>query len=159
VDKKTLVKLIVCYFLTLAMALALLHTALGLGWLSFAPSDRAAAPIVLTVVAVVLLMVIFAAVGVGLYVYRDARRRGMEPLLWSLMAIFVPYFLGLIIYLIARQPLQAACPACGARSPEKAAFCPACGRSLIRTCARCQAPLESQARFCQACGQAVPSVG
>jgi cytochrome bd-type quinol oxidase subunit 2 len=155
VGKKTLLKLSAGYLVTLAIALSLLYAALGHEWIHVAPSDRAAAPIIFTIGVIVLLLVLFGAVGIGLYVYRDARRRGMEPLLWTLMAIFVPYFLGLIIYLIARQPLQAACPFCGARSPEKASFCPSCGRSLIRTCARCHAPLESEARFCHACGQAV----
>ena len=32
------------------------------------------------------------------YVNRDAKRRGMNPTLWTLLAIFVPYGIGLVIY-------------------------------------------------------------
>jgi predicted amidophosphoribosyltransferase len=79
----------------------------------------------------------------------------MEPHLWTLLAVFVPYFLGLIIYLIARHPLQAACPSCGTRVPEKASFCPSCGKPLARSCSRCQISLQNGSRFCHACGQEV----
>jgi hypothetical protein len=155
VGRTTLLKLLAAYVIAVAAALALIHVSLAREWIPVSPSDRAAAPILFSMAAAVLFLLLFVAIGVGLYVYRDARRRGMEPLLWTLLAIFVPYFLGLIIYLIARQPLQATCPSCGARCPEKASFCPSCGRPLVRSCAHCQASLQGEARFCHACGQAV----
>jgi hypothetical protein len=153
--KKTFLRLFAGYCATVAVALTLLRVSISHRWIDFAPHDRAAGPILLSIAAIVGVLMIFVAIGIGLYVYRDARRRGMEPLLWTLMAVFVPYLLGLIIYLIARHPLLAACSSCGARIPEKASFCPSCGRPLARSCARCQASLQNGARFCHACGQEV----
>ena len=154
-DKKTLLWLFVGFMVTLAAVMALLQMAIAHGAISFSPSDRSAGPIVLSIAAGVGLLLLFVAALIGIHVYRDARKRGMEPLLWTLLTVFIPYFLGLIIYLIVRHPLQTTCPSCGARGPEKAAFCPSCGRPLLRACARCETPLENEARFCHACGQEV----
>ena len=40
---------------------------------------------------------------IAVYVYQDAKRRGMEPILWALVAAIVPWFIGLIIYLLVRS--------------------------------------------------------
>ncbi len=45
------------------------------------------------------------------YVNRDAGRRGMNRVIWTLLAIFVPNALGIILYFLLRQPLPALCPA------------------------------------------------
>jgi len=39
---------------------------------------------------------------IGIYVYRDANNRGMNAVLWTLISVFSPTFIGLIIYLIVR---------------------------------------------------------
>ena len=59
------------------------------------------------------------------YVNRDARRRGMSPLLWTIVAILIPHGLGLILYFILRQPLHSACPQCGNAVQTGFNFCPA----------------------------------
>ena len=59
-----------------------------------------------------ILIGIFVWVGIGIAVYHDAKKRGMEPLLWALVATLVPYLLGLIAYLIIRHPIQSFCPSC-----------------------------------------------
>ena len=40
---------------------------------------------------------------VGIYVYRDAKTRNMDALLWTLVSMLIPGLLGLIIYLIIRN--------------------------------------------------------
>jgi class 3 adenylate cyclase len=47
------------------------------------------------------------------------------------------------------------CPACGARNPDGARFCVACGTSLVPSCSQCGAELPEEARFCPACGIAL----
>ena len=37
------------------------------------------------------------------YITRDARRRGMSPVLWTFVAILVPNALGIILYFILRH--------------------------------------------------------
>lgn len=105
---------------------------------------------------VIFLAVIFFLIGLGSYVHHDARARGMQPVLWALIAVFGPYFVGLIIYLIVRSPLPARCTSCGALSPMSSTFCPQCGRPLQRRCGSCNVAVEAQHRFCQACGAALP---
>ena len=38
------------------------------------------------------------------YVNADSRRRGMRSLMWTLLAIFVPNALGIILYFVLRDP-------------------------------------------------------
>ena len=40
------------------------------------------------------------------YVYGDARRRGMRYVMWTLLAIFIPNGIGVILYFILREPLE-----------------------------------------------------
>src|SRR6201998_1912810 len=49
------------------------------------------------------------------YVYRDAKRRDMHPGLWTLLVLILSggyFFIGLIIYLLIREPLPFTCPQC-----------------------------------------------
>ncbi|MFH1679909.1 MAG: zinc ribbon domain-containing protein [Candidatus Eisenbacteria bacterium] len=100
------------------------------------------------------LLGIFIHVGLGLFVYHDAKGRGMEPVLWALVAAFVPYFIGFVVYLIVRGRRQVACPSCGQLSRE-ASYCPNCGHPLRTTCAKCRGAILNGARFCPHCGAAV----
>src|SRR4051794_15250804 len=36
------------------------------------------------------------------YIYGDAKRRGMRPLLWALLGFFIPNMIGIILYFILR---------------------------------------------------------
>ncbi len=42
------------------------------------------------------------------YVYADAKRRGMRYVMWTLLAIFIPNAIGIILYFVMRDPLLAA---------------------------------------------------
>ncbi|HEY2737174.1 MAG TPA: hypothetical protein VGK45_02150 [Thermoanaerobaculia bacterium] len=61
------------------------------------------------------------------YVYGDARRRGMSPILWALVAFMVPNLVGFLLYFLLRQPLSQACAGCGRAISSGLAFCPHCG--------------------------------
>ena len=52
------------------------------------------------------------------YVYGDARRRGMNHVLWTLLAIFIPNAIGIILYFILRDPVPVPCPSCGAPAQQ-----------------------------------------
>jgi hypothetical protein len=63
------------------------------------------------------------------FVFADARRRGMPPVGWMLIALLVPNLLGFLLYFVLRKPLTTPCPSCGrAMSPEQP-FCSWCGSS------------------------------
>jgi Phospholipase_D-nuclease N-terminal len=61
------------------------------------------------------------------YVYADARRRAMPAVLWVLIVIFVPNFLGFLLYFALRRPLSFPCPSCGQWIAAEQRFCAWCG--------------------------------
>ena len=86
------------------------------------------------------------------YVNGDARRRGMRYVMWTLLSIFIPNGIGIILYFILRDPLPQACPKCGVTVRSKGAFCPACGAALTNTCPACHCAVEPGWSHCTSCG-------
>lgn len=94
---------------------------------------------------------------IGIYVYRDAASRGMNAVLWTLISVFSPTFIGLIIYLIVRADHTAMqCPKCQSPVSENYAVCPQCGNQLKSRCQRCNNPVEPSWEVCASCGEPVP---
>ncbi|GAA0725691.1 hypothetical protein GCM10008905_21450 [Clostridium malenominatum] len=92
---------------------------------------------------------------IGRFVYYDAQSRGMDPWLWLLVAIFVPNFIGLIIYLIVRNSYNASnkkCFNCGSYVREDYNICPNCGTNLKKTCTQCGRGVEKGWSMCPYCG-------
>jgi hypothetical protein len=89
------------------------------------------------------------------YVYGDARRRAMKHVLWTLIAIFVPNGVGLILYFILRDPVPLPCPSCGAPTRKGHAFCAGCGAAVRSACPGCRQPIEAGWRNCASCGAAL----
>ncbi|HVO81756.1 MAG TPA: zinc ribbon domain-containing protein [Terriglobales bacterium] len=86
------------------------------------------------------------------YVNRDAGRRGMSRVLWTIVAIFVPNGLGIVLYFILRQPLTARCPQCGAAVQSGFRFCPRCSTRLHPGCPHCQREVQTGDKYCPYCG-------
>jgi len=93
------------------------------------------------------------------YVWGDARRRGMNHVLWMLLAIFVPNAIGIILYFVLRDPIPIPCPACGTPARKGHAFCAACGTAVSPACPQCRQPLEPGFRHCTRCGLQLPAAG
>jgi len=68
------------------------------------------------------------------YVYADAKRRAMRPVLWTLIAALFPHLFGFLLYFALRQPMTPRCPKCGQ-------------------------PVTLDQRFCSWCGAAGPAIG
>ena len=68
------------------------------------------------------------------YVYEDAKRRAMRPVLWTLIAALFPHLFGFLLYFALRQPMTPRCPKCGQ-------------------------PVTLDQRFCSWCGAAGPAIG
>ena len=90
---------------------------------------------------VVLAIFVAIPVLVGVYVWRDASRRGMNAPLWTLVAALAPAFIGLIIYLLVRGSWpDLRCPACGEPlrgiiyrhlfQKERGCYCSGCGQYI-----------------------------
>ncbi|MGH9774155.1 MAG: zinc ribbon domain-containing protein [Candidatus Acidiferrales bacterium] len=90
------------------------------------------------------------------YVNGDAKRRGMRYVMWTLLAIFIPDAIGIILYFILRDPMPASCPRCGEWVPSKYAFCPKCGTAARPTCPQCGKAVEGAWVNCAFCGTKLP---
>src|ERR1700691_1771705 len=72
------------------------------------------------------------------YVNRDAGRRRMSRVLWTLIAIFVPHGLGIVLYFVLRKPRTVNCSQCDAEVEPGFSFCPRCRNRLQPVCPHCQ---------------------
>lgn len=88
------------------------------------------------------------------FVYADAKRRQMRHVMWTWLAL-VPYFLGVVLYFVMRDPLPTPCPQCGRDVPHAFAFCPGCGTAVHPTCAQCGKLLRHEWANCPYCGAGV----
>ncbi|MGA7855592.1 MAG: zinc ribbon domain-containing protein [Candidatus Acidiferrales bacterium] len=91
------------------------------------------------------------------YVYGDSKRRGMRHVMWTLLAIFIPNMIGVILYFILRDPLMKKCPGCGESAKSGFTFCPRCGTALQPTCPNCGRAVELGWSNCPHCGTRLPS--
>ena len=86
------------------------------------------------------------------YIYGDASRRGMRAVPWTLLAIFIPSALGIILYFLLRRDFCDLCPNCGEAAGPGFSFCPYCGSSIKRKCPQCRHPVDSEWFNCPHCG-------
>jgi hypothetical protein len=86
------------------------------------------------------------------YINRDAGRRGMSRLGWTLLALFIPNALGIVLYFVLRQPRIAPCPQCGNALQTGFNFCPRCSCKLSPICPHCQHLVGTGDLFCAHCG-------
>lgn len=91
------------------------------------------------------------------YINADARRRGMRHVMWTLLAIFVPNSIGIILYFVFRDPVLASCPKCGAQGRANFAFCPQCGTQMTPACPLCKRTVETGWQRCPYCGAGLGS--
>ena len=95
---------------------------------------------------------------IGRYVYKDAKSRNMDAVLWTLVAVFVPGLIGLLIYLVVRgSSAGLSCPGCQKPVTSEYTLCPYCGRALKASCPSCAAPVDNAWRMCPKCGTALPA--
>lgn len=88
----------------------------------------------------------------GIFVYRDAKSRGMNALLWALIAALCPSFVGLIAYLLVRGSYSNwKCPRCGGSVRETYTACPQCGAKLKASCRHCGGAIERDWQVCPHC--------
>jgi hypothetical protein len=91
------------------------------------------------------------------YINRDAKRRGMSPVLWTAVAVLIPNALGIILYFVLRQPLRSVCPQCGNAVQTGFNFCPRCSHKLSPSCPQCQRVLGVSDVYCPYCGTSLRS--
>ena len=104
-----------------------------------------------TVTSLILAILIFLIA----YVNRDAKRRGMNSALWTILVIILlPAwgFIGFVIYFLMREPLPYPCPQCGNTVGARFNFCPNCKCNLHPSCPQCKNEVAETDKFCPNCG-------
>ena len=105
------------------------------------------------------LMLLLLAV-IGIYVYRDAAGRKLNPVLWTVVSVTAPAFAGFIIYLLVRgKDPYLECASCGAEVEPSFAVCPACGARLKNLCLSCGFPAEEGWIVCPMCAETLGKDG
>lgn len=100
----------------------------------------------------VAVIVLTVPVLIGIYVWRDSKRRQMNSVLWTLIAVIAPSLIGFIIYLLVRRGYSdLECPKCGTPVENRYAVCPNCGAKLRPFCPNCSAPVETGWKVCPHC--------
>jgi hypothetical protein len=90
------------------------------------------------------------------YVNRDAKRRGMNSTLWTLLVLVLsPGYVGIgfIIYFLIREPLPYPCPRCNYLVGPRFNFCPNCKCDLHPSCPNCRREISETDKFCPYCAQ------
>ena len=102
--------------------------------------------------------VVLIPVLIGRYVYKDAKSRNMDAVLWTLVAILVPSFIGLIIYLVIRSNNpNINCSSCQKPVAAEYLLCPYCGLHLKGACPACKTPIDGDWKLCPKCGANLPA--
>jgi hypothetical protein len=97
------------------------------------------------------LAALFLAFG---YVNRDAKRRGMNSALWTILVVVLSpgwLALGFFIYFLMREPLPYNCPQCGSTVGARFNYCPNCKCNLRPTCPQCKREVGETDKFCPYC--------
>lgn len=132
-----------------------LAIALGLG-LAFAfnaDPEMSAIPTVGKILLTIFpALLVFIPIGLFGYVNGDAKRRGMRYVMWTLLAIFIPNGIGVLLYFLLRDPMPRPCTGCGNVVHAKFAFCSQCGTEVQKACPNCRRPVESTWANCAYCG-------
>jgi Double zinc ribbon len=96
------------------------------------------------------------------YVNRDAKRRGMNSTLWTLLVVvLLPAwtFVGFLIYFLMREPLPYACPQCSTMVGARFNFCPNCKCNLHPSCPNCKREVVETDKYCPYCAYELSAGG
>ena len=88
------------------------------------------------------------------YVNRDAKRRGMNSTLWTILVVILSggwAFLGFLIYFLMREPLPYNCPQCSTLVGARFNYCPNCKCNLRPSCPQCKREVGELDKFCPYC--------
>jgi len=127
-----------------------------------------------------LLFIVVLWLSLALWVYKDARRRMVDPILIGVAVaagVLFP-FAGPLVYLFLRPPEYLddvrereleirlmerrfggadTCPGCSAPVESDFLVCPACSKRLRKACESCERPLDPDWKVCPYCAAAPPA--
>lgn len=79
------------------------------------------------------LFMVMAIIFLGMWTYRDAKNRGLDPAKWAAIVVLVPNLMGLIIYfIVGRGEERVNCSNCNSKVHIKSKYCMNCGNEIDR---------------------------
>ncbi|MGL4345226.1 MAG: double zinc ribbon domain-containing protein [Cellulosilyticaceae bacterium] len=110
---------------------------------------------ILCMVGLVLVMMVSMLVIIGRTVYKDAKALGLNAVMWTVIAVFLPNLIGVIIYLVVRSntPKKMKCSKCERLVDEAYNVCPECGSTYTSFCKACKKPIQAGMKLCPYCGE------
>lgn len=82
--------------------------------------------VICTLMVLLFLMYIVLAV----VIYKDASRKKMNVWLWMTAVMYIPNFVGLLLYFIVRKQHQKNCTSCSRSVGRDFEYCPYCGKLI-----------------------------
>lgn len=83
------------------------------------------------IISIVPICILIVHVFIGMIVYRDAKNIGANPVLWTIIAVVLPNFIGIIIYLVfGRRKRSVICTSCNQIVDGTVKYCGNCGQNL-----------------------------
>lgn len=88
----------------------------------------------LIMIAAAVVFALMAVVFISIWVYKDARQRGLSAGMWVLIVVLSGTFIGLFLYLlVGRKQRNGVCDKCGEAINIQGAFCPTCGETIAES--------------------------
>lgn len=113
----------------------------------------------LIVIFSILIVLLIIPIFVGVYVWKDANRRGMNAPLWTIVTVFAPTLIGFIIYLLVRGNYSdMKCPQCSESVQKSFVVCPKCGAKLRPSCPKCGMAVDTSWKVCPHCAEPLPEI-
>ncbi len=144
---------VVLWLLAVGIGVTVVNVAPETRWLEVRDNAAAATLAIVGIITGVAIVVTSLLMMLG-YVYRDARRRNMNAPLWTLLVFILSpssMMIGLIIYLLVRDPLPYPCPRCDTPVGPRFNFCPNCKCDLHPSCPNCKQEIAETDKFCPNC--------
>lgn len=86
----------------------------------------------IVMIAATVVFALLATTFAGIWVYKDAKQRGLPAGMWVLLVVLSGNFIGLFLYLlVGRKQERGVCNKCGAVTNIQGAFCSVCGEKAI----------------------------
>lgn len=105
----------------------------------------------------IVIMCLGLLIALCVVVFKDAKAHHMNPWGWTALVLFVPNFIGLIIYLVVRSNMEKehSCSNCKEIVKKDYNLCPNCQAVFERTCPFCKRAVDGEHPYCPYCGQKV----
>lgn len=110
------------------------------------------------IIAILGAMVVVITLMIGIFVYQDAKKKQMNTVMWTAIALLCPVLIGFVFYLLVRGSYSdMKCTQCGANVREEYVLCPRCGTKLKAICLTCSRPVEEDWKACPWCTSSLES--